>query len=41
VLINEHTIREIHHESGQVECFDIGHIAVIIASNPLITETPG
>jgi hypothetical protein len=34
VHMHQHVIREIHHESGQLECFDIGHVALIIASTP-------
>lgn len=30
--INRQVIREIYHESGQVECFDLGHLAVLTAS---------
>lgn len=30
--ITAQVIREIHHESGGTECFDLGHVAVLIAS---------
>ena len=32
VHINRQVISEIHHESGRMECFDLGHVAVLIAS---------
>ena len=31
VHINTQVIREIHHQSGRIECFDLGHVAVLIA----------
>jgi hypothetical protein len=30
--ISGQVVRATNHESGQIECFDLGHLAVIIAS---------
>ncbi len=30
--ISRRVIKEINHESGIIECFDMGHVAVLIAS---------
>jgi hypothetical protein len=32
--INKRVIEEIRHEGGQIECFDLGHIAILSASTP-------
>lgn len=32
IHINRQVIKEINHESGRIECFDLGHIAVLISS---------
>ena len=31
--ISRQVVRETNHESGQIECFDLGHLAVLIASS--------
>jgi len=31
--ISQQVVRETNHESGQIECFDLGHLAILIASN--------
>jgi hypothetical protein len=30
--ISRQVIKETNHESGQIECFDLGHLAVLVAS---------
>lgn len=35
--LNRQVIRETNHETGQVECFDLGHLAVLTASTPSIS----
>lgn len=30
--INPQVVRATNHEQGQIECFDLGHLAVLIAS---------
>ena len=32
IHMSAQTIREINHEEGQVECFDLGHTVILIAS---------
>jgi hypothetical protein len=39
--ITRQVLREIQHEGGQIECFDLGHIALLAASNPSLTQPPG
>ncbi len=31
--ISRQVVRETNHESGVIECFDLGHLAVLIASS--------
>lgn len=35
--INKQVIKETYHEEGQIECFDLGHLAVLIASITIIS----
>lgn len=35
--ITPQVIREINHSHGQLECFDIGHIAILIASTDALS----
>jgi len=34
--ISRQVVRETNHEFGQIECFDLGHLAVLIASSCVI-----
>lgn len=36
--ITRQVLKEIQHEGGQIECFDLGHIAILAASNCSITQ---
>jgi hypothetical protein len=38
--ISPQVVRETNHESGQIECFDLGHLAILIASTPPPTQIP-
>jgi hypothetical protein len=35
--ISKQVIKETNHESGQVECFDLGHLAILTASTLPLT----
>lgn len=39
--INKQVLKEIQHEGGQIECFDLGHIAILAASTSSLTQLLG
>jgi hypothetical protein len=36
--INKQVLKEIQHEGGQIECFDLGHIAILVATAKMTLE---